>query len=228
MSPRISLQALASRKTRYSAALMLSGGKDSAYLAYQLVEKRQNVIAVTNDVGFMSDVAKDNISKIVEDSGIDHIWLRGDKSAHLQVIDYFRKIDDQGLQDVCGACTLLTTEKVIEFCLQNGIGRIISGFTPYSVGGPRSKRLTLTCGIVYERPYHDWYDLKHISEFLEGRGIVTDPTKTNCLYTKEIINTHTERFGVNPYLQEFSALLRDGHVTDEEFGNYRAWLLASP
>ena len=51
---------------------LLSGGKDSTYALYQLVEQGWNVHAFTLDNGFISDGAKENIRRSVADLGITH------------------------------------------------------------------------------------------------------------------------------------------------------------
>ncbi|MDX2380013.1 MAG: condensation domain-containing protein, partial [Acidimicrobiia bacterium] len=51
---------------------LLSGGKDSTYALYQLVERGWNVHALTLDNGFVSDGAKENIRRSVADLGITH------------------------------------------------------------------------------------------------------------------------------------------------------------
>ena len=51
---------------------LLSGGKDSTYALYQLVERGWNVHALTLDNGFISEGAKENIRRSVADLGITH------------------------------------------------------------------------------------------------------------------------------------------------------------
>jgi len=51
---------------------LLSGGKDSTYALYQLVERGWTVHAFTLDNGFISDGAKENIRRSVADLGITH------------------------------------------------------------------------------------------------------------------------------------------------------------
>ena len=51
---------------------LLSGGKDSTYALYRLVELGFRPYALTLDNGFISDGAKENIRRSVADLGIDH------------------------------------------------------------------------------------------------------------------------------------------------------------
>lgn len=56
----------------YDCIHLLSGGKDSTYALYQLVERGWRVHAFTLDNGFISDGAKDNIRRSIDDLGITH------------------------------------------------------------------------------------------------------------------------------------------------------------
>ena len=51
---------------------LLSGGKDSTYALYQLVERGWRVHALTLDNGFISEGAKENVRRSVADLGITH------------------------------------------------------------------------------------------------------------------------------------------------------------
>lgn len=57
---------------------LLSGGKDSTYALYQLVERGWRVHALTLDNGFISDGAKENIRRSVADLGISHEFVTTD------------------------------------------------------------------------------------------------------------------------------------------------------
>ncbi|MEM9562037.1 MAG: amino acid adenylation domain-containing protein [Actinomycetota bacterium] len=54
---------------------LLSGGKDSTYALYQLVELGFRPYALTLDNGFISDEAKANVARSVTDLGIDHEFV---------------------------------------------------------------------------------------------------------------------------------------------------------
>ena len=51
---------------------LLSGGKDSTYALYQLVERGWKVHALTLDNGFISEGAKENVRRSIADLGITH------------------------------------------------------------------------------------------------------------------------------------------------------------
>jgi len=57
---------------------LLSGGKDSTYALYQLVERGWRVHALTLDNGFISEGAKENVRRSVADLGITHEFATTD------------------------------------------------------------------------------------------------------------------------------------------------------
>jgi len=70
----------------YDALVMLSGGKDSAFLLHLLRQRYSNLrlLALTIDNSFMSPVALDNARRTVDVLDIDHITLRPPKSLYVK------------------------------------------------------------------------------------------------------------------------------------------------
>ncbi|CAM9885461.1 unnamed protein product, partial [Sphacelaria rigidula] len=68
-------KARADRTGTYDAIHLLSGGKDSTYALYQLVDAGFDVLALTLDNGFISDGAKANARQSAADLGIDHEFM---------------------------------------------------------------------------------------------------------------------------------------------------------
>lgn len=58
----------------YDCLVLLSGGKDSTYALAQVVSMGMKVLAFTLDNGFISEAAKSNISRVVADLGVDHVF----------------------------------------------------------------------------------------------------------------------------------------------------------
>jgi hypothetical protein len=208
---------------RYDGILMLSGGKDSTYLAYQLKEQEKNILAVTVDVGFVVDTAKQNIERVIDDLGMDHLYIKSQKDEHKKLIDQFYATPSWGLPEICGKCTQLTFKTGIEV-LQLVRGKTIyTGFTPHSVHKLSSGKITVYGGYVYESPYYEEYDCPKMCAFLNGKGYVTDPTLTNCKHIHNIIALHIERFGENPYESEIDSMLNADQITEDEAKYYTAW-----
>ena len=209
---------------RYDCILMLSGGKDSTYLAYKLDKQGRRPLAITVDVGFMADCAKDNIELLKEDLHLDHLWVKSQPAAHAKVITQFRADASMGLRDVCGSCTLLTMQTVLSIARDMNVKQLFCGFTKYSAfTSTKQAQVKLPGGFIYENPYVSNYNLPKMEAFLAMRGFTTDPTLTNCDHIREIIIRHHQRFGVNPYEAEFTALLDAKQITAEELVRMRAW-----
>lgn len=70
------LEKLSSARVRatgeYDCMHLLSGGKDSTYALYKLVEMGANPYVLTLDNGYISQSAKDNIQRAVKDLGLVH------------------------------------------------------------------------------------------------------------------------------------------------------------
>ena len=62
----------------YDVLHLLSGGKDSTYALYELVRMGARVFALTLDNGFISEGAKDNARRAVNDLGVDHEFVTTD------------------------------------------------------------------------------------------------------------------------------------------------------
>ncbi len=70
---RETIETAARRKTGdYDCMVLLSGGKDSTYALYQVAALGFRIYAFTLDNGYISDQARDNVQRVVDDLGIDH------------------------------------------------------------------------------------------------------------------------------------------------------------
>ncbi len=58
----------------YDCLMLLSGGKDSTYALYRLVEMGLRVLVFSMDNGFISEGAKENIRRAVDDLGLELIF----------------------------------------------------------------------------------------------------------------------------------------------------------
>ncbi len=82
----------------YDAVALLSGGKDSTYMVFKLVELGFKVFALTLDNGFISDGAKDNVRESVAQLGIGHAFMTSD-----DMNEIFRASLDR-FSNVCHGC----------------------------------------------------------------------------------------------------------------------------
>ena len=115
---------------RYDALVGLSGGKDSAYVLHRLTRDHElNVLAVTFDNGFMTDFARDNIARVVDALGVDHIFERPDWATHRAFYDgAFRKLGDP-----CVACAMAGYFLAIKLCSERGIPLFVHGRSPFQM-----------------------------------------------------------------------------------------------
>ncbi len=102
---------------------LLSGGKDSTYALYRLVELGARPYAVTLDNGFISEGAKANIRRSVADLGIDHEFMTSDAMNAIFADSLATH------SNVCNGCyktiyTLATTR-----ASQRGIPLIVTGLS---------------------------------------------------------------------------------------------------
>lgn len=116
-------EARASRTGEHDALVLLSGGKDSTYTLYQMVELGFDVHAVTLDNGFISEGAKENVRRSVAHLGISHEFLTSDA-----MNDIFRDSLERH-SNVCHGCykTIYTLATVRAD--QLGIPMIVTGLS---------------------------------------------------------------------------------------------------
>lgn len=59
----------------YDCVVGMSGGKDSSYVAYLLKQKGMTPLAVTFDNGFMTELSRENIRKVVDSLSLGHVVI---------------------------------------------------------------------------------------------------------------------------------------------------------
>ncbi|MEZ5408966.1 MAG: amino acid adenylation domain-containing protein [Acidimicrobiales bacterium] len=115
--------ARARRTGRYDCLHLLSGGKDSTYALYKLVELGFEPYALTLDNGFISEGAKENIRRSVADLGIDHEF------ATPEVMNEIFRDSLERHSNVCHGCYktiyTLATNRAVEL----GIPMIVTGLS---------------------------------------------------------------------------------------------------
>ncbi|MBN1637283.1 MAG: hypothetical protein JW920_12260, partial [Deltaproteobacteria bacterium] len=117
-------------KGRYDCIVGLSGGKDSSYIIYTLKAKYDaRVLAFTCDNGFLTDYARDNINGIVNDFGVDHIWVRPDEELRRAL--YANDLRKESWP--CSACVHMGESAIWKLAYENKIPFIVSGRTPEQI-----------------------------------------------------------------------------------------------
>ena len=113
----------AARSGAYDCLLLLSGGKDSTYVLYQLLEHHLNPLVFTLDNGFLSEGAKDNIRRVVSELGVDHVF---GKSPAMNAIF---KDSLERFSNVCQGCFKTIYTLALNLAEENRIGFIVTGLS---------------------------------------------------------------------------------------------------
>lgn len=116
-----------SGKHQYDALVGLSGGKDSSYVALQLVRKfGLRILLFTYDNGYLSKDARANIIQMVKALNQDHVFVKpGDE---LQSVISRASIKNFGIP--CIGCTFPGFLSAINIAMQRQIPLIIHGRSP--------------------------------------------------------------------------------------------------
>ena len=133
------MELFAAQKTRrktYDAVLCNSGGKDSSYTLKLAVEKYGLcVLSFTLDNGFVAPVARDNIHRVVDALGVDHITVRPALDVFKSVLRAASVLPIYGEQSLtrisagCNACISLVNTTALRLALEKDIPFILAGFT---------------------------------------------------------------------------------------------------
>ncbi len=116
-------QAKANKRGKYDCLMLLSGGKDSTYVLYQLVNMGLKVLTFTLDNGYISEQAKGNIRRVVESLNVDHVF--GSTPA-------MNKIFVDSLQrhcNVCNGCFKTIYTLSMKLADEKGIPVIVTGLS---------------------------------------------------------------------------------------------------
>ncbi len=116
-------RARARRTGDFDAVHLLSGGKDSTFALYRLVEMGFEVFALTLDNGFISDGAKENIRRTIADLGVPHRFA---SSEHMNEI--FRD-SLQRFSNVCHGCYKSIYTFGVETTAELGAPLLVTGLS---------------------------------------------------------------------------------------------------
>lgn len=123
-------------KSQYDAILCYSGGKDSTYTMKLAKEKYGlNILSFTLDNGFISDQAFDNINRVVENLGVDHIVYKPSK---IFMKDLYKVSSTKPIYNPktltrisanCNSCISIINITALRMALERNIPFILAGFT---------------------------------------------------------------------------------------------------
>ncbi|MEM9123780.1 MAG: phosphopantetheine-binding protein, partial [Pseudomonadota bacterium] len=116
-------EARARTTSRYDCIMLLSGGKDSTYALYQLAALGPRILTLTLDNGYISDEAKQNITRVVTALGVDHRFLSTPAMDAIFVDSLDR------FSNVCQGCFKTIYTLALNTALEEGIPLIVTGLS---------------------------------------------------------------------------------------------------
>jgi amino acid adenylation domain-containing protein len=113
----------AARTGDYDCLLLFSGGKDSTYMLYKIKELGLNPLAFTLDNGFLSEEAINNIRRVTQTIGVDHVFGR---TPHMNEIfvDSLKQFSN-----VCNGCFKTIYTLATNLAHEKGIRYIVTGLS---------------------------------------------------------------------------------------------------
>ena len=111
------------KKGQYDCLLLLSGGKDSTYTLFQLADMGLNILSMTLDNGYISEGAKQNISRSVNQLGVEHRFLTTQHMAEIFADSLSRH------SSVCYGCFKTIYTMAVDLADLEGIPSIVTGLS---------------------------------------------------------------------------------------------------
>ena len=109
---------------KYDCLMGISGGLDSAYLAYIAYEKGLRILAFHINDGFNTEISESNVKNLCAKSNIDLIEEFPDKE---QFIDVIRAFFKAGVPGICNAQDNIITSYLYKNAVKFGIRNFLSG-----------------------------------------------------------------------------------------------------
>jgi amino acid adenylation domain-containing protein len=111
------------RTGAYDCLVLLSGGKDSTYMLYQLCDLGLKPLVFTLDNGFISDEAKSNIRRVVDSLGVDLV-MGGTPHMNEIFVDSLTRF-----ANVCHGCFKTIYTLATNLAHEKGIRYIVTGLS---------------------------------------------------------------------------------------------------
>ena len=113
----------ARRTGAYDCLVLLSGGKDSTYMLYQLCDLGLTPLVFTLDNGFISDEAKTNIRRVVDALGLELV-MGGTPHMNEIFVDSLKRF-----ANVCNGCFKTIYTLATNLAAEKGIRYIVTGLS---------------------------------------------------------------------------------------------------
>ena len=107
----------------YDVIHLISGGKDSTYALYKLVDMGARVFAITLDNGYIAEVAKANVRRATEALGVDHEFVTIDG------MDEIFRDSLERFSNVCNGCYKAIYTIALAKAEELGVSAIVTGLS---------------------------------------------------------------------------------------------------
>jgi hypothetical protein len=111
--------------SRYDVLLMYSGGKDSTYMLYRIVEMGYRALALTFDNGYIPQGCFENIEGVCRDLGVESVVLSVPKKEMDQAFGESLKTH----KTVCTSCFRGLTARGTELAIERKIPYVMTGLS---------------------------------------------------------------------------------------------------
>lgn len=111
-------------KGPYDAIVGISGGKDSTYVLYNLINKyKLKVLAITIDNGFLNSWSKDRINSLVKDLNVDHQYIEYPK----EILSELYKLSIKSTGAICTGCSCMIYMASVQLASKLGVPMVVHG-----------------------------------------------------------------------------------------------------
>lgn len=107
----------------YDCLLLYSGGKDSSYVLYRLVDMGLKVLTFTFDNDYISEAAFKNIKRTTAELQVDHLTIKADNMREI----FLESLTDH--YNVCSGCWKALNALSAKLAYEKGIKLVITGLS---------------------------------------------------------------------------------------------------
>jgi N-acetyl sugar amidotransferase len=152
------------KNNTYDCIIGLSGGKDSSYAALLAVEKyKANPLCVTFDNGFFSDLAKENIQKVISYLNADHLVFK----PRVELMKRLQRHFLTTTGEFCTPCNIGITSLLYAAAKTYRVPLIISGTSPYT-DAPEDINIYHISPEYFSRVARDAFTRQEIRDFFHA------------------------------------------------------------
>lgn len=119
------------RNEKYDCIVPFSGGLDSTYTLYYVKREGLRPIALLSDNGWISEISRQNMKKVVKKLEVPFISLSEDWETMRDLYLAFLKAS---VPEICTPCEVKSISEMTDFAAKQGIPYIIFGFSPQTEG----------------------------------------------------------------------------------------------